>query len=194
MAPFGPSEHGGARNLLRLIIVINLAIGIVTLWSVKAFNDAMAQSQLNIVQKVAELRNDVGNIKTDVHRELEAFTKEGQQRIEQNNDNTIQTKAAVDALEQELHAYTMHTEDLFARAQQDRDAQKKQMDKVVDYSKQSKAASQAVHAKVSQKILTGQEAEAVRRQQVLAEKKLQQAEKIRQSKHPAVVKFWPWQQ
>lgn len=194
MAPFQPgSEHNGARNLLRAVIILTLVLAGVTLWTVKAFNDAMAKSQLNLVQgqstlraDVADVKKDVGNIKDNVHEELASFTRKGNERIQTNSENTalsmIFSMAAQSAAEEALKESKKMHADLLS-----------QMKVVKEQSSVATEATLATHAKVSQKIVTGADAEAVRRKDALADRKLKQAEKIRQAKHPAVVKFWPWQ-
>jgi hypothetical protein len=47
--------------------------------------------------------------------------------------------------------------------------------------------------RLKQKVLTGPDVEAVKQKDVLADRKLKQAKEIRNSKHPTVIKIWPWQ-
>jgi hypothetical protein len=47
--------------------------------------------------------------------------------------------------------------------------------------------------RLKQKVLTGPDVEAVKQKDALADKKLKQAKEIRNSKHPAVYKIFPWQ-
>jgi hypothetical protein len=190
MAPFPVDEHGAGRNLLRAVIIINLVLALVTLWAVKAFNDAMAKSQINILEHVADLKKDVGDIKTNVHDELEAFTKEGEERITKNNENTEETKTAVDLLKNDFSSYTLHTEGLFSVAQVDRNHMIDLIKGVQSDSRQSKAASEAVHAKVSQKIVTVPEVDAIKKASAAKDRQISRLKK----KQPApVIKFWPWQ-
>jgi hypothetical protein len=65
-------------NPLALILIL-LTIGLqgYTIWANAGFKNAMALAQIDVLKAVGGVSNDVGNIKTDVHRELSSFAAEG---------------------------------------------------------------------------------------------------------------------
>ena len=171
MAPLSFIQNPGLRIILMIAIILNLLLGAFTLYRQLSLGDAMATSQLNIVQKIAEVKNDVGNMKTDVHRELDSFTKEGQKRLQTNSDNSALALLASFAAQNA-------SEDAAADVEKLRKELLERMKVVEQKSTVATRATLATHAKVSQKIITGPEAEALKR---AAKKKT------------TVYKIWPWQ-
>jgi hypothetical protein len=201
MAPFMSTETNGARNLLRVVIILNLVLALVTLWAVKAFNDAMAKSQIALLEKAAALDDSVQKQFKDFdeaadkrRQAADIRNEQGEKRIKRNGEIADQMGAKVDALIKEdanRHEEAVAERDKFlsdckAIFQDIAD----RMQVVIDKSEEAAKASAETHAKVSQKLVTEPEAEAIKRE---SRQKDRQIIRLQKKQPPAVYKFWPWQ-
>lgn len=160
MAPLSFIQNPGLRVILSASIVLNLILGGVTLFTLKSLANAMATSQINIVEKIGSLDKHVGDIKNNVHDEMAKYTLLGDNRQKENNENFSKTTSSVGVLLAKVEALM------------------KQADKTTVAANAATKASQAAHAKLNQKIITGPEADALKR---AARKKT------------TVYKIFPWQ-
>jgi hypothetical protein len=159
MAPLSFIQNPGLRLVLTASIILNLLLSALCLFAIKYFADAMAKAQINIVEKVSNVDQHVSDMKKDAHDQMEHYTLLGQNRQIENNQKFAVIETHVGSLLEEVQG-------LKGKAEQATTA-----------AKAATKATKATHAKLDQKIITGPEADALKR---AARKKT------------TIIKIFPW--
>jgi hypothetical protein len=151
---------------------------VATLWRGEVNRSAIATSQLFLVQQNEAMKATLNGKLADFEKRLSDFTEAGYSRISENADNFNKSRIASEQMLSEMHQ-------LFEKMTETTNASVE----AVKAAKEATEATRATHAKVSQKIITGPEAEALKR---AANQKDRQIQKLKKA-NPPVIKFWPWQ-
>jgi hypothetical protein len=159
VAPLSFIQNPGLRLVLTASIILNLLLSAFSLFAIKWFADAMAKSQINIVEKVASVDQHVSDVKRDVHDQMEHYTLLGENRQVENNQK-------FSVIENHVGSLLWEVQGLKGKAEQATTA-----------ANAATRASKATHAKLNQKIITGPEADALKR---AARKKT------------TIIKIFPW--